>query len=135
MKYIRLLSLLSTLIFAGCASNPMQISSSKMIFANVSYFMERLQGFIDQQRHPVRVVIIDARAIPSVDFTALEKLRPFFQKLKDQGIELAMARAHLPLREIRMNAGMEPIISEDNIFVRVSDAVRAVNKQQENKDM
>ena len=106
-----------------------------LIFANVSYFMERLQGFIDQQQHPVRAVIIDARAIPSVDFTAMEKLRPFFQKLKDQGIELAIARIHLPLREVRLNVGMDPIFSEDKIFIRVSDAVRACSEHQENKDM
>ena len=31
MKYIRLLSILSTLIFAGCASNPMQVSSSQSV--------------------------------------------------------------------------------------------------------
>ena len=105
-----------------------------LIFANVNYFMERLQGFIDREEQPVRKVIIDARAIPSVDFTAMEKLRPFFQKLRDQGIELALARAHLPLREVQLNTGMEPIFSEDEIFVRVSDAVRAFNEHQENKD-
>ena len=31
MKYIRILSILSTLIFAGCASNPMQVSSSQSV--------------------------------------------------------------------------------------------------------
>jgi SulP family sulfate permease len=102
-----------------------------LIFANVSYFMERLQGFIDRQRHPVRGVIIDARAIPSIDYTAMEKLRPFFLKLKGQGIELAIARAHLPLREVNITSGMPPIFAEDNIFTRVSDAVRAFSEQQQ----
>jgi SulP family sulfate permease len=95
-----------------------------LIFANVGYFIERLQGFIDQQKQPVRRVVIDARAISSVDFTAMEKLRPFLLKLKEQGIELAIARAHLPLREVNIDTGMEPIFSKDEIFVRVSDAVR-----------
>jgi SulP family sulfate permease len=106
-----------------------------LIFANVSYFMERLRGFIDREEHPVRMVVIDARAIPSVDFTAAEKLRPFFQKLRDKGIELALARAHLPLREMQLNIGMEPIFSEDMKFTRVSDAVRAFNELQTNKGM
>ena len=106
-----------------------------LIFANISYFMERLQGFIDREEQPVRMVVIDARAIPSVDFTAAEKLRPFFQKLKDRGIELALARAHLPLREVKLNIGMEPIFSQDEIFVRVSDAVRAFEEHQENEDL
>jgi len=106
-----------------------------LIFANVGYFMERLQGFIDQQQHPVSAVIIDARAIPSVDFTAMEKLRPFFLKLKDQGIELAIARAHLPLREIDLNTGMEPVFPNNRIYTRVSDAVRAFNEYQQDKGL
>jgi len=106
-----------------------------LIFANISYFMERLQGFIDREEQPVRMVVIDARAIPSVDFTAAEKLRPFFQKLKDRGIELALAQAHLPLREVTLNIGMEPVFSQGEIFVRVSDAVRAFEEHQENESL
>ena len=95
-----------------------------LIFANVNYFIERLQGFIDDPAQPVRRVVIDARAIPSVDFTAREKLRPYFEKLKGQGIELAIARAHLPLRELTLDSGMEPIFADHEIFGRVSDAVK-----------
>jgi SulP family sulfate permease len=95
-----------------------------LIFANVGYFIERLQGFIDDPEQPVRRVVIDARAIPSVDFSAQEKLRPFFRKLKRQGIELAIARAHLPLRELTLGSGMEPIFAEHERFIRVSDAVK-----------
>ncbi len=84
-----------------------------------------MQGFIDQQKHPVETTIIDARAITSVDFSVLEKLRPYFQKLEDQGIKLAIARVHLPLRGMELGRGMDPIFSEDRVFVRVSDAVKA----------
>ena len=95
-----------------------------LIFANVNYFIERLQGFIDDPEQPVRRVVIDARAIPSVDYSAKIKLYPFFQKLRDQGLELALARAHLPLRELTLGSGMESTFSEDEVFIRVSDAVK-----------
>ena len=65
-----------------------------LVFANVGYFIERLEGFINDPEQPVRRVVIDARAIPTVDYTACEKLRPFFKKLRGQGLELALARAH-----------------------------------------
>ena len=104
-----------------------------LIFANVNYFIERLQGFIDDPVEPVRRVVIDARAIPSVDFTAREKLRPFFQKLRNRGLELGVARAHLPLRDLSLRTGMEPMFRDDEIFVRVSDAVRDF-VQQADKD-
>ena len=94
-----------------------------LVFANVNYFIERLQGFIADPEQPVRRVVIDARAIPSVDFTAREKLKPFFRELKEKGIELAIARAHLPLRELTLESGIEPVFADSEIFVRVSDAV------------
>lgn len=95
-----------------------------LIFANVGYFMERLERFIDLHKHPVRKVVIDARAIPSVDYTAMEKLRPFIKKLRKKGIIVAIARAHLPLREMKLDIGLEPIFTREEIFVRVSDAVK-----------
>lgn len=101
-----------------------------LFFANVNYFIERLQGFIEDPKHPVRKIVIDARAIPSVDFTAREKLRPFFQKLKEDGIELAIARAHLPLRELTLDSGIEFIFTEEEKFIRVSDAVRDFIEEQ-----
>jgi SulP family sulfate permease len=105
-----------------------------LVFANVNYFIERLQGFIDDPEQPVRRVVIDARAIPSVDYTAREKLRPFFKKLKEQGLELAIASAHLPLRELTLKSGIEPDFSEDEIFVRVSDAVKDFLEDHANLD-
>ena len=41
-----------------------------LIFANVRFFIERLESFIAEEQQPVRQVIVDARAIPSVDITA-----------------------------------------------------------------
>lgn len=96
-----------------------------LVFANVSYFIERLQGFIDSEEQPVRQVVIDARAIPSIDFTAAEKLRSFVRKLQEQGIEFAVAGAHLPLREIRVTSEVEKLVPSDRIFPGVSEAVSA----------
>ncbi len=96
-----------------------------LIFANISYFIERLQGFIDSQEQPVRQVLIDASAIPSIDYTAAEKLLPFLQKLSDQGIELALARAHLPLRELELGNEMDVLFTDERVFATVADAVAA----------
>lgn len=96
-----------------------------LFFANVGFFIEWLQGFIDTQMHPVRQVVIDARAMRWIDYTAGEKLLPFFQRLSARGIEIVMARAHLPLRELRMSKELRAMIPQEKICVRVSDAVAA----------
>lgn len=70
-----------------------------VIFANVRYFLERLEYFIGREHHPVRQVIIDARAIPTIDVTAAEQLEPYFMDLHERGIEVVLVKAHLPLRQ------------------------------------
>ena len=42
----------------------------------------------------------------------------------DERLTTQVARAHLPLREMKLNTGMEPFFGDDEVFVRVSDAVR-----------
>jgi len=97
----------------------------QVFFANVGTFIERLQHFIDLEKHPVEQVLIDAGAIPSLDLTAVEKLRPFFEKLQAQGIELAVAKAHRPLRESKIGFELEVLFPEEENFETVADAVVA----------
>jgi SulP family sulfate permease len=70
-----------------------------VIFANVRFFIERIESFIEQEETPVRQVILDARAIPSIDITAAEQLADYGKTLRERGIELVVVKAHLPLRE------------------------------------
>ena len=96
-----------------------------LVFANVDYFIGRVQGFIDREKQPVRQLLIDASAIPTMDYTAAEKLQPFFQRLVDQGVELAVARAHLPLREVKLGNKIDELFPEQRKFSTVADAVAA----------
>lgn len=97
-----------------------------LVFANVRYFIERLENFIAKEEHPVRQVIIDARAIPSIDITAAEQLQPFVERLRERGVEIVLAKAHLPLR-----AALDTFRQQENAphpakhFSQLSDAVAA----------
>lgn len=44
-----------------------------LFFANVRFFIERLEHFIARESVPVRQVIVDARAIPDIDLSAAEQ--------------------------------------------------------------
>lgn len=100
-----------------------------LLFANIDYFIERLQGFIDREEVPVQQVLLDARAISGMDYTAAEKLRPFLKKLRDRGIELAVAKAHLPLRESPLVSNLREQFPEQRRFAQVSDAVAAFQQR------
>ncbi|MFO0873396.1 MAG: SulP family inorganic anion transporter [Phycisphaerales bacterium] len=95
-----------------------------LIFANVRFLIERIDGFIEQEQHPVRQVILDARAIPTIDITAAEQMREYVARLRVRGIEFVVAKAHLPLREtLARVAGAE--IGGRPLFSQLADAVAA----------
>jgi SulP family sulfate permease len=101
-----------------------------LVFANVRFFIERVEHFIATGSHPVRQVILDARAIPEVDVTAAEQLRAFATKLRERGIRVVIAKAHLPLREAASRLGLEQAFSDENYFPKLSEAVMAFEKQE-----
>jgi SulP family sulfate permease len=96
-----------------------------LLFANVRFFIERLEYFIAREVHPVFHVILDARAIPEIDVTAAEQLHAYFKQLRERGITVAVAKAHLPLRDAARRLGFGDVISEDTYFQKVADAVSA----------
>jgi SulP family sulfate permease len=97
-----------------------------LVFANVRFFIDRVEHFIAREAQPVRQVILDARAIPDIDVTAADQLRAFVTKLRDRGITFVVAKAHLPLRQAA--SGLGGNLNEGNSFARLSDAVAAFEK-------
>ena len=69
-----------------------------LIFANVRFFIERIDWFISQEKEPVRQVIVDARAIPA---SILPRPNSSVSLLPScmSGIIFIIAKAHLPLRQ------------------------------------
>src|SRR5262245_608852 len=100
-----------------------------LVFANVRFFIERIEQFIAHESQPVQRVIIDARAIPEIDVTAAEQLRTFVKRLRERGITVVLAKAHLPLREAASRLGIQDAFSEENYFPKLSDAVKAYEQQ------
>jgi SulP family sulfate permease len=96
-----------------------------LVFANVRFFIERMEHFIAREPHPVQQVIIDARAIPEIDVTAAEQLHTFVKRLRERGIGLVIAKAHLPFREAALRLGLGDALSEENYFPKLSEAVMA----------
>ena len=95
-----------------------------LIFANVRFFIERIERFIAQENEPVRQVILDARAIPSIDITAAEQVREYVKTLRARGIEFVIAKAHLPLRETLSAVG-GGLLDERKQFGQLADAIAA----------
>ena len=96
-----------------------------LVFANVRFFIERVEHFLTREAAPVRQVILDARAIPEIDVTAAEQLRTFIDGLRSRGITFVVAKAHLPLRETATRLGLQAWFSEQVHIAQLADAVAA----------
>jgi sulfate permease, SulP family len=101
-----------------------------LVFANVRFFVERLEHFISEEETPVRQVVLDARAIPEIDVTAAEQLRICVSRLAERGIRFRVAKAHLPLREAAIRLGLEEWFSEQAHCEQLADAVATFLKQE-----
>jgi SulP family sulfate permease len=105
-----------------------------LVFANVRFFIERLEHFIARETHPVEQVIIDARAIPEIDVTAAEQLQTFVKRLRERGIKLVIAKAQLPLRQAGLALGLHEAFAEENYFPKLSEAVIAYEQRRAGTD-
>ncbi len=99
-----------------------------LIFANVRYFIERIEHFIEQEETPVRAILVDARAIPEIDLTAAEQLKAYVEKLRERGIAFIVAKAHLPLRQAGVEMGLSGLMADGNYATHIGDAVEAFER-------
>lgn len=95
-----------------------------LIFANVRFFIERVESFLAEETDPVRQIILDARAIPGIDLTAAEQLRDYVARLRERGISFVIAKAHLPLREM-LDKLESDLLDGPQQFGQLADAVAA----------
>ncbi|MFO7683363.1 MAG: SulP family inorganic anion transporter [Chloroflexota bacterium] len=96
-----------------------------LVFANAGYFTERLQELVVRAGDGLKCVILDAEAISDFDSTAAEALENLDTNLERMGVELWIARANQPLRDLLLLTGLMKRIGEEHIYPSVRAAVVA----------
>ena len=96
-----------------------------LVFANAAFFTERLEDLIADAGDGLKCVVLDAEAISDFDSTAAEALETLDADLERQGIQLWIARANAPLRELLQRTELIDHIGKDNIYPSVRAAVTA----------
>ncbi len=100
-----------------------------LVFANAAYFTQRLDALVEEVGAGLKCVILDAEAISDFDTTAAEALENLDTDLERRGVELWIARANGPLRELLRSTGLEAKIGAANIYPAVRAAVEAYRVQ------
>jgi len=96
-----------------------------LVFANAAFFSERLEELVANAGEGLKCVIFDAEAISDFDSTAAEALENLDANLERRGVELWIARANQPLRDLLQVTGLSVRLGKDNIYPSVRAAVTA----------
>jgi len=94
-----------------------------LYFANTDYFKDKLMQLVQLKGHQLKLVILNAEAINSLDSSAVHMLVDCVSEFRDAGINIYMAGPIGPVRDIMYKTGLIDLIGEGNMFMHVHDAV------------
>jgi SulP family sulfate permease len=94
-----------------------------LVFPNAAFFTERLEELVANAGEGLRCVILDAEAISDFDSTAAEAVENVDANLGRLGIDLWIARANKPLRDLLQVTGLKTRLGPDSIYPSVRAAV------------
>jgi len=96
-----------------------------LFYANVFRFVNEILCLIGPPSPPVRWLVVDAEAIPNIDFTAARVVRGLQEELDRRGVVLGFARVSPSLKADFDRHNLTEVIGQDHLFERLHDAVRA----------
>ncbi|MFZ1258495.1 MAG: SulP family inorganic anion transporter [Candidatus Saccharimonas sp.] len=100
---------------------------SPLFFENIGYFVSRVRQAVAAARQPVRYVVIDAGAIDSIDYTAVETMKQLYRQLSSDGTKLGFAHVSPHLGRQFDDYGMTNLIGRENIFSTLAAAIKDSN--------
>ena len=105
--------------------------NADLFYANAARFTEEVRGIIDGAPEPVRFLVIEADAIPHVDYSAARTLEGLLSDLKARGVATLFARVGPTLRADLTRHGLLGVIGEDHVFATRHNALRLVRERRQ----
>lgn len=96
---------------------------ARLYFANVNYFKETIEAEIDQRKDSLRLFLLDANSINSVDSSGVHALEEILDYLNALNIEFYMTSVKGPLRDILQKAHFDEKLGKDKFFMHIQTAV------------
>lgn len=96
-----------------------------LFFENINYFTARIKRAVENAENPVRYVVVDAGAIDSIDYTAVEALKTLYRQLSSDDIRLGFAHVSPNLYRQFDEYGVIDLVGDDNIYPTLSSAIKS----------
>ena len=98
---------------------------AELFYANAGLFIEEVTQVVQPMPSSVKWVVVDAEAMPHLDYTAARVLQSLKKNLTEAGVELAFARGPWYLKSDFDRHHMTEAIGPDRMFNRLHDAIAA----------
>jgi MFS superfamily sulfate permease-like transporter len=105
-------------------------AGGELFFASIGHLDEGLKAALAVNRPPAKHVLLDADSVNFIDTSACDAVLNFIKALQSQGITFAFARVRDEVRERLRLGGIEAVVGPTNFYERVTDGVRAWQKQE-----
>lgn len=99
-------------------------TEGRLSFANASQFVRGLRNLIDDTAPP-SVVLLDCRAVPDIEYTALLRLIEVERKLAEAGIQLWVAALNPEALAIVRKTALATTLGRDRMYASLAQAVQA----------
>lgn len=96
---------------------------SPLFFANADFFKDKVTQLEAQDNPAIRLVILNAESVSSIDSTAVNTLREMITEGRNRGRDFAIAGAIGPVRDLMFKNGLLDLLGKDHVFPHVHDAV------------
>ncbi|MCQ2531222.1 MAG: SulP family inorganic anion transporter [Saccharofermentans sp.] len=97
--------------------------NESLFFANIGIFQEDIENAIKED---TKAVIVDARAVGSIDITAAERLASMHKKLKNKGVKLYLTEHSSSLNDQLRALGLGYLIEEGAVRRTIHIALKDV---------
>jgi len=96
---------------------------SQLYFANIEYFKETLRKLEEEKEGLLKLVIIDAVGMSSIDASGVHALKEVIDDSRKRGITLYLTGVIGPVRDTLDRAGIMQYLGEENFFLDIGDAI------------
>lgn len=102
---------------------------SELYFANINYFKERLEEMIARKGETLKVIVLNAQSIYSIDSSAAKGLEEIVDDCRSRGIDFYMTEVIGPVRDKLRLTGLLDKIGTDHFKMRCQDALDSYDQE------
>jgi SulP family sulfate permease len=102
---------------------------AQFYFANVTFLKDTLRDLELAAAEPVTTVVLDASAMNQLDSSAEAALADLYDSYADRGIDLVVAGAKGPVREVLKRSGLWERLGDEGLALTVHEAVTRARRE------